>query len=58
MVGPWDCAKDERSPGTVASGEGQILQEVWHALEAGKSTSLQRMRPVHIQDGSSLPMDQ
>ena len=28
MVGPRNCAKDERSPGTVASGEGQILQKV------------------------------
>jgi hypothetical protein len=57
VVGPGYRAEDEGAAGAAAGREGQVLQEVRHALEAGEGPPLQRVRTVHIQDGSSLSVD-
>ena len=41
VVGPGDRAEDEGAAGAAASREGEVLQEVRHALEAGESPPLQ-----------------
>lgn len=41
VVGPGDRAEDEGAAGAAAGREGEVLQEVRHALEAGEGPPLQ-----------------